>query len=1340
MVSTPREGVVALWFVGGSRRGVRRWVLACLVLLLMAGLAARAPTAMAATRASHGPLASNPFAVRSNVLVADDTSSMSDSSPRYAKAVLADHPTVYYRFNETSGSTAFDSSGNGLDATYAAGVSLGEAGGLIDEPDSAVFGSGLLAYQSGDALPSGAKPRTLEIWVHNAASAYNPISYGDVEHGHGFVVHIGQEHITVEAGEHQVSAATLDGLGRTGLFTCCDRTGWHMVDVTYDGSNVEIYQDGQLIGGGMLGEVETDVPGQGLRLAASADEYAYGYDQNQAGPYGLDEAAAYPSVLSSARIVAHWEAASQAPAGSSVIAGEAVVNGHGGAEGARVQACPTSGGACQIDRHAVDAQGVFHMVVPNGTYTVTIFPPAGSPDGPKTIGPVTLPPSALNLNAIFSPPGGLPEGVSLSSPGRGTQENTVPGLNWGEPSTVTVKGCKGGYGFVFVHATNTSNGQSEVRAVPLKELSPESEEYAASIPPLAPLHGQAGVESSVSCPGRTSVAPDGGAPGGGTPVVLTGGNFAGATAVHFGVEPASAFSVTTESQLEAVAPAGTGTVPVTVTTPEGTVVTVGTFTYFEVSGIETAAGSAAGGNTVTIHGNGFTGADGVVFGTMVAPSFTVVSNNEIQATAPVGLGNVDVQVVRGFALTQPVANAVYTYQGGPPGAAYVSEGTAETAYSGLASQDSTVCSNIPDPSDSGGINFAPLCGYVQDQLSLSGVIKEYGDSVMGVALAATPAICVLSLPVCGAALAVEAGYFLWRVGVRACLLNCPDGELFRLWIDPSGTVINTRGNPIEGATATLLEQSLAASPFMKVEPSSGAIEPAENPETTTASGQFDWNALAGTYEMEASAPGCHAPGEESQPDVFTSPFVLPPPAVGLVLTLECAGGTAPTPKVSGLSVPGGATAGGNVVDILGEGLADVTAVHFGVNTSVHVQPLSPYAVAGVAPAGASGTVDVTVSGLGATSATTEGDRYSYSTPVVTERSPVIESVVPDSGPPTGGTVVTIKGSHLDGAFAVEFGGIASTQVTPISASEVQAVAPAAAFPARVDITVTTSSGGSAPTLADSFTYGSPPPPVATSLTLTPSPNPATAGQPVGLTAVVAPTDGGGTVEFYADGSSTPISGCGAQTLSQAGASFQATCSTTGLAAGSHTVSAAYSGDASYAGSAGSTNLSVESRPESIGGGGGSTTGGGGNGGGGSPGAKGGVLGNHIAKASAAQIAALLAGQLTPSGRAAKIAVLVRRRGWAEPFRALEAGMAVIDWYELPKGATLARGTKVRPVLVATGHLAFSAARTETLNVKLTNAGERLLQHAKHLKLTAKGTFTPTGAAPITATKIFVVKR
>ena len=75
------------------------------------------------------------------------------------------------------------------------------------------------------------------------------------------------------------------------------------------------------------------------------------------------------------------------------------------------------------------------------------------------------------------------------------------------------------------------------------------------------------------------------------------------------------------------------------------------------------------------------------------------------------------------------------------------------------------------------------------------------------------------------------------------------------------------------------------------------------------------------------------------------------------------------------------------------------------------------------------------------------------------------------------------------------------------------------------------------------------------------------GQPVGLTAVVSSINsygtvevpgGDGTVAFYENGSSTPISGCGGAQLQ----SGQATCTVSGLGLGLATFSASYSGYAS----------------------------------------------------------------------------------------------------------------------------------------------------------------------------------
>src|SRR5450830_1270888 len=70
----------------------------------------------------------------------------------------------------------------------------------------------------------------------------------------------------------------------------------------------------------------------------------------------------------------------------------------------------------------------------------------------------------------------------------------------------------------------------------------------------------------VVAPAVTSLSPTSGASAGGTSVVITGTNFTGASAVKFGVTNASSYTVNSATQITATAPAGSGTVDVTVIT------------------------------------------------------------------------------------------------------------------------------------------------------------------------------------------------------------------------------------------------------------------------------------------------------------------------------------------------------------------------------------------------------------------------------------------------------------------------------------------------------------------------------------------------------------------------------------------------------------------------------------------------------------------------------------------------------------------------------------------------------------------------------------------------------
>lgn len=85
----------------------------------------------------------------------------------------------------------------------------------------------------------------------------------------------------------------------------------------------------------------------------------------------------------------------------------------------------------------------------------------------------------------------------------------------------------------------------------------------------------------------------------------------------------------------------------------------------------------------------------------------------------------------------------------------------------------------------------------------------------------------------------------------------------------------------------------------------------------------------------------------------------------------------------------------------------------------------------------------------------------------------IKSVVPNSAPPSGGTVVVINGTNFTSATqptppSVIFGGVAATQVTMVSPLQLRAVIPAHSA-GTVSVEVTTTDGAST-TLPSGFTY------------------------------------------------------------------------------------------------------------------------------------------------------------------------------------------------------------------------------------------------------------------------------
>lgn len=163
----------------------------------------------------------------------------------------------------------------------------------------------------------------------------------------------------------------------------------------------------------------------------------------------------------------------------------------------------------------------------------------------------------------------------------------------------------------------------------------------------------------------TGVTPGSGPSYGGTEVTVSGSCFTGATGVTIGgvLVPAAEFVSHSDSEIVFVTPANdVGVVDVTVhgaaecagdeTVPDG-------FEYLDVDApvitdLTPDSGPESGGTVVTITGEGFTDATGVLFGETLAASFVVDSDSQITVTTPAHApGVVDVYVLHLAGASEP---------------------------------------------------------------------------------------------------------------------------------------------------------------------------------------------------------------------------------------------------------------------------------------------------------------------------------------------------------------------------------------------------------------------------------------------------------------------------------------------------------------------------------------------------------------------------------------------------------------------------------------------------------------------------------------------------------------
>jgi hypothetical protein len=268
---------------------------------------------------------------------AAEATSCPHGSDAYSRAVLADSPVAYYRLDETAGPTLCDSSTAANNGTYnATGITYGAAGALAsgDKAISADGASTTTTVGQSGADPSGLTGNhafTLEAWFKSATTS--PPTNANVwlvglggtgTTGQADVLSLNPNHGS-QLGWGPTSAITIDQYGSD--FAWDPSTVgvnlwdglWHYIAVTYTPGSSPSSSATQYVAyldGHDLGNPEARPYGNAVtNLAASP--IILGNGCASSGCYwapldgGIDEVAVYPAALTSARIAAHYKAASQ---------------------------------------------------------------------------------------------------------------------------------------------------------------------------------------------------------------------------------------------------------------------------------------------------------------------------------------------------------------------------------------------------------------------------------------------------------------------------------------------------------------------------------------------------------------------------------------------------------------------------------------------------------------------------------------------------------------------------------------------------------------------------------------------------------------------------------------------------------------------------------------------------------------------------------------------------------------------------------------------------------------------------------------------------------------------
>ena len=614
--------------------------------------------------------------------------------------------------------------------------------------------------------------------------------------------------------------------------------------------------------------------------------------------------------------------------------------------------------------------------------------------------------------------------------------------------------------------------------------------------------------ASFAAPTITTVAPSEGSAPGGELVTIGGSGLDAVTHVRFGSVEIDHWSFVDRgangSSITIRAPQrAPGTVDVSVVTSTQVVQRDAAYRYLQptVTAISPTSGPETGGTRVTITGSGFgiSGTPSVTIGGVAATAVTRVSSTSIQATTPIGTVGAAPVVVRITAVSPAITatgSLSYTYAEVPTAPTI----TAVTPNRGPLAGGENVTITGTNFTTSTTVRFGDNAATVQSVASggTSMVVRvPAGAAAAAVSVRATNAAGAATLPrgytyaavptiasVSPSSVLVNGGGLITvtgtgfgasgtpvvTVGGRAatCVVRTSDTQLTAVAPDGfAGPATVTVAPDTRGGTATLTNgvTYVAAS----TSPTITSIEPASGITAGGTSVTITGTGFGSTTPVVRFGTACAAAIISHSPTSIVA--VAPPGSLGaadLSVTMQTgrvvsAGGftyTAP-PTFSAVSPNWGYSAGGGSVTIVGRGFGEGTPTVTFDGVPATVTSSTDEFIYVTVPPGTVGTADVIVTPQGGTPLP-KLNAFTY-------RAALVQSLLPEAGPESGGTTVTITGEGFgSGTPQVTIGGAPATSIQLLSSTRISVVTPAGTGAA--DVRVTPAQGTGTGVLAGGYRY------------------------------------------------------------------------------------------------------------------------------------------------------------------------------------------------------------------------------------------------------------------------------